>query len=65
MMITNLIKRADSAWAWGDFAQAANLYRDVAESMEYDAWVSVGDNNHCNAHIFWSLAARANKESVA
>ena len=61
MNTSSLVKKADSAFRCGEYSKAAKLYRDVAESMEYNAWVRVGDNSHCNSHIFWSLAARAQK----
>jgi hypothetical protein len=59
--LSKTVNKADSAFRCGEYEIAAKLYRDVAETMEYNAWVKVGDNSHCNSHMFWALAARAKK----
>lgn len=61
MKLSNIVTKADSAFGCGEYDKAARLYRDVAESMEYEAWVKVGDSSHCNSHIFWGLHYRAQK----
>ena len=65
MTLSEKVKKADSAFRLEEYAKAAILYRDIAESMEYESWVAIGDNGHCNAHIFWNLEARARKESLS